>query len=102
MLCIYAYKTLYFFQWGDRLYTSASDVCRRQILTYKDGPRAEHVSAIETLVDSCRRKNEDAVVDFSVSWLSLSPGEHIIGLYSDAFLRVVFLLFRFLIHVTAD
>ena len=24
---------------GDRLYTSESDVCRRQILTYKDGPR---------------------------------------------------------------
>ena len=29
------------FQRGDRLYTSESDVCRRQILTYKDGPRAE-------------------------------------------------------------
>ena len=29
------------FQRGDRLYTSESDVCRRQILTYKDGLRAE-------------------------------------------------------------
>ena len=28
---------------GDRLYTSESDVYRRQILTYKDGPRASHV-----------------------------------------------------------
>ena len=25
------------------LYTSESDVCRRQILTYKDGPRTERV-----------------------------------------------------------
>ena len=33
----------YFFQSGDRLYTSESDVYRRQILTYKDGPRAERV-----------------------------------------------------------
>ena len=28
-------------QCGDRLYTSESDVYRRQIMTYKDGPRAE-------------------------------------------------------------
>ena len=27
----------------DRLYTSESDVYRRQILTYKDGPRAKRV-----------------------------------------------------------
>ena len=33
-----------FFQCGDRLYTSESDVCRRQILTYKNGPRAEKVT----------------------------------------------------------
>ena len=32
-----------FFQCGDRLYTSESDVYRRQILTYKDGPRTERV-----------------------------------------------------------
>ena len=30
---------LYIAQWGDRLYTSESDVYRRQIVTYKDGPR---------------------------------------------------------------
>ena len=30
---------------GDRLYTSESDVQRRQILTYKDGPRAKKVSS---------------------------------------------------------
>ena len=34
-----------FFQCGDRLYTSESAVYRRQILTYKDGPRAERVNA---------------------------------------------------------
>ena len=27
-----------------QLYTSESDVCRRQILTYKDGPRTERVN----------------------------------------------------------
>ena len=32
------------FQRGDRLYTSESDVYRRQSLTYKDGPRAESVN----------------------------------------------------------
>ena len=29
----------YFFQYGVRLYMSETDVNRRQILTYKDGPR---------------------------------------------------------------
>ena len=33
-------------QRGDRLYTSESDVYRRQNLTYKDGPRAERVSQL--------------------------------------------------------
>ena len=33
-----------FFQRGDRLYTSESDVYRRQILTYKDGPHTERVT----------------------------------------------------------
>ena len=27
----------------NRLYTSESDVCRRQILTYKDGPHSDSV-----------------------------------------------------------
>ena len=36
-------KICSFFQCGDRLYTSESDVYRRQILTYEDGPRAERV-----------------------------------------------------------
>ena len=31
------------FQHRDRLYTSESDVCRRQILMYKDGPHAERI-----------------------------------------------------------
>ena len=37
------YGRYHFFQRGDSLYTSESDVCRRQILTYKDGPGAERV-----------------------------------------------------------
>ena len=35
-----------FFQCGDRLYTAESAVYRRQILTYKDGSRAERVSRL--------------------------------------------------------
>ena len=31
---------------GDRLYTSESDVYRRQILTYRDRPRAERVKKV--------------------------------------------------------
>ena len=31
---------------GDCLYTSESDVCRRQILTYKDGLRTERIKNI--------------------------------------------------------
>ena len=33
------------FQCGDRLYTSELDVCRRQILTFKVGPRTERVDS---------------------------------------------------------
>ena len=36
----------------DRLYTSESDVYRRQILTYKDAPRAERVKAFMCLMIS--------------------------------------------------
>ena len=35
---------------GDRLYTSESDVYRRQILTYKDGPRTERVKILILVV----------------------------------------------------
>ena len=34
-----------FFQRGDRLHTSESDVYRRQILTYKDDPCTERVNS---------------------------------------------------------
>ena len=34
-----------FFQCWDPVYTSEFDVYRRQILTYKDGPRAERVKS---------------------------------------------------------
>ena len=35
-----------YLQCGDRLYTSESDVCRRQILTHKDSPRTARVKTI--------------------------------------------------------
>ena len=37
------------FQCGGRLYTS--DVCRRQILTYKDDPRTERINVFILAVD---------------------------------------------------
>ena len=39
------------FQRGDRLYAAESDVCRRQILTYKDGPRTEIIKIFIMVVD---------------------------------------------------
>ena len=39
------------FQRGDRLYTSKSDVCRRQILTYKDGSHNERNKIFIMVVD---------------------------------------------------
>ena len=38
----------YFFQCWNRLYTSESDVYRRQILSYNDGPRTERVNMAST------------------------------------------------------
>ena len=37
-------EIVYHLQRGELLYTSESDVYRRQNLTYKDGPRAERVN----------------------------------------------------------
>ena len=45
MWWIYGHYEYYFFQSGDRLYTSESDVYGRQILPYKDGSRTERVKA---------------------------------------------------------
>ena len=42
-MVLWSLEIFYFFQRGDRLYTSESDVYRRQILTYKDGSRAERL-----------------------------------------------------------
>ena len=39
-------------QSGDRFYTSESDVCRRQILTYKDDPRTERIKIFIMAVDT--------------------------------------------------
>ena len=41
----------YFFQREDCLYMSKSDVCRRQILTYKDGPRTKRIKIFILAVD---------------------------------------------------
>ena len=45
----------------DRLYTSKSDVYRRQILTYKDVPRAERVGHH---LDSDTQKYRQLALDF--------------------------------------
>ena len=37
---------------GDRLYTPESDVYRRQILTYKDGPRSESIKLFIMAIDT--------------------------------------------------
>ena len=47
-ISICRYHTLPFQCW-DRLYTS--DVCGRQILTYKDGPRTERIKIFIIVVD---------------------------------------------------
>ena len=41
-----AIRNMLIFSARDRLYTSGSDVYRRQILTYKDGPRTERVKPL--------------------------------------------------------
>ena len=42
MFTVYGKCLVYYpLQRGNRLYTSESDICRHQILTYKDDPRAE-------------------------------------------------------------
>ena len=52
MLWVYChYKYLDTFSTGP-FYTSASDVYRRQILSYKDGPRAERVNCADHHVGS--------------------------------------------------
>ena len=55
MKSAYRQPDVYPFQRGDRLYTSKSDVCRRQILTYKDGPRAERIKIFLMVVDPKHR-----------------------------------------------
>ena len=50
-----------FFQCGDRLYTSESDVCRRQILTSKNGPHAGKVTAVWAGSVVCHRRCAYAV-----------------------------------------
>ena len=43
--------------YGDRLYTSESDACRRQILTYKTGPRTDSVNPLSAKHDYNRFKS---------------------------------------------
>ena len=52
-------EILKFFQGGGRLYTSESDVYRRQILTYKDDPRAERLVHVLSVVPSSSSPSED-------------------------------------------
>ena len=44
------------FQRGDRLYTSESDVYRRQILTYKDDPLAEGLTMMAGVITAFNPK----------------------------------------------
>ena len=50
VIWVYVKIVIVTFQCGDRLYTSDSDVCRRQILTYKYSPRAERVKPVLAFV----------------------------------------------------
>ena len=48
------------FSASDRLYTSESDVCRRQILTYKDDPRTERINIFIAAIDPSHRYSNEA------------------------------------------
>ena len=52
MLWVYATTNISLFQRGDSLYTSESDVKRRQNLAYIDGPRAEMYSFLDSLTEA--------------------------------------------------
>ena len=64
-MCLRSLEIFYFFPCGDRLYTPESDVYRRQILTYKDGPRTERVKWSEPL------KKEV----INLGWIKILKGE---------------------------
>ena len=54
MVWVYVqYKYLNSFQCGDRVYASESDVQIRQIVTYKDGPRAKRVKHFISRSNHC-------------------------------------------------
>ena len=55
------YINILLFRCGYSLYTSESDVCRRQILTYKDGPRAERVNEMFE-VDMYMLNQQDLII----------------------------------------
>ena len=67
LLWVYGhYKLFIFFQCGDRLYTSESDVYRRRILTYKVDPRTERVNvetSVSTLISSRRASSRYMRID---------------------------------------
>ena len=56
------------FQRGYRLYTSESDVWRRQILTYKYGPRTEKNIYFQWQCMTIQMKREELTKTFMVSW----------------------------------
>ena len=61
-------KIFAFFQRGDDFYTSESDVYRRQILTYKDGPRTERVNILGTKQDEFNRNKRADLFDKLMCW----------------------------------
>ena len=70
------------FQRGDRLYTSESNVYRRQILTYKGGPRTEKFKIFIMVVDVWHRYSSESEPRH-LWWFQLEKpfGRH--GLYSN-------------------
>ena len=65
---LYIYQ---FFQHGGRLWTSESDVCRRQILTSKVGPRAERVRLINII--GTRRASVGHIPNFGLRSVAILP-----------------------------
>ena len=59
-----------FFPHRDRIYTSESDVYRRQILTYKDGPRTERVNPCPTRPVYVRNLLQSVEALYVVKWIS--------------------------------
>ena len=76
----------YPFKREDRLYKSESDVCRRQILTYKDGPCTERIQIFLVAIDPLPRYSnemETATQDIYDDFLIEKNPSGLHGLYKN-------------------